>query len=66
MPSYQFSVDTDGIAVSTNGVAFEWNTFSTLFITPLGLMTRGLVVGLGDQWQYSESAGDPGWVVDDI
>ena len=77
MPAYQFNVEPSGYALTVNGEILEWDLAPTLFISPLGLMTRGLVVGLGDQWQYSETqvsatwissntSTDPGWVVDDI
>jgi len=77
MPAYQFNVSVDGVSVVTQGVVLEWMLPPTFFITPLGLLTRGLIIGLGDQWRYDETAVDPswaasgtaidpGWVVDDI
>lgn len=76
MPAFQFNVDVDGVAVCTFGSALEWVLPPTFFITPLGLLTRGLIIGLGDQWQYdddstspswtsADSSTDPGWTVSD-
>jgi hypothetical protein len=77
MPAFQFNVDIDGAALATAGLVLEWVLPPTFFITPLGLLTRGLIIGLGDQWQYdddstspawasADSSTDPGWVVSDI
>lgn len=78
MPAaFQFNVEVNGVAVVMFGAAMEWILPPTFFITPLGLLTRGLVVGLGDQWRYddtstdpswatAENQVDPGWAVDDL
>lgn len=63
MPAFQFNVDVDGVAVVTFGTALEWILPPTFFITPLGLLTRGLIIGLGDQWRYDNDATDPSWAL---
>lgn len=65
MPAYQFNVDVNGIALVTQGFAFEWLLPTTFFITPLGLLTRGLIIGLGDQWRYDDTSSDPAWASSD-
>ncbi len=64
--AFQFTVKVDGISLVTRGLAQEWPVPPTFFLTSLGLVTNGLVVGKGDFWQYADIAVDPGWVVDDI
>lgn len=63
MPAYQFNVRPDGVALATFGGTFEFDLPPSFFVTPLGLMTRGLVVGLGDQWRYANDSTDPSWAV---
>lgn len=77
MPAFQFNVAIDGFALSTFGHYLEWMTPPYNYVSPLGILTRGLIIGLGDQWRYAENATNPawasadtstnpGWVVDDI
>jgi len=49
----------------TGGLAQEWDLPPTFFLTSLGLVTNGLVVGKGDFWQYSDEENDPSWAVDE-
>jgi len=65
MPAFQFNVAVDGLALLTQGQLLEWDAPSHAFISPLGLMTRGLLIGLGDQWQYSDSPEEICWESDD-
>lgn len=64
--AFQFVVEIDGIAVVTKGLAQEWPIPPTFFLTPLALVTNGLIVGKGDFWQYADTPADAGWVEADI
>ena len=63
MPAYQFNVEVNGAALLTQGQQLTFILPPTYFVSPLGIMTRGLSVGLGDQWRYAESSADPNWIV---
>lgn len=65
MPAFQFNVEIDGIAAVTRGIALEWMLPPTFFIAPLGIVTRGLLVGLGDEWRYSDTSASPSWALSD-
>lgn len=75
--SYQFNVEVNGVALATQGQYLDWETTPYVYVSPLGIMTRGLIIGLGDQWRYADTASDPvwasadtsadpGWVISDI
>lgn len=57
--AFKFYVTVDGYAVLTEGLVYSWS--NTVYITPIGLLTDGLVVGEGDFWQYADAPGNASW-----
>lgn len=73
MPSasaYRFFVQLDGLALSTEGFVFGWNGATlqayTEYITPMGLLTDGFVVGMADFWQYGDDPANANWTYGDL
>lgn len=70
MPAFQFYAIPDGLALTTHGFAYGWLGSTTTpiakYITPLGLLTNGLAVGLADFWDYSETISSANWQVSDL
>lgn len=70
MPAFHFYAIPDGLALTTQGFVYGWIGSTTTpiaqYITPLGLLTRGLVVGQGDFWHYAETISDAGWEIADL
>lgn len=65
--AFQFyNTTVDGLNLVTRGLAFEWggqsaSGFGTVYITAVGLNTDGLVLGLGDFWEYAPAAEALSW-----
>ncbi len=51
---YQAALDPMCCVVS--GLLYEFNSTTVEYITGVGLVTRGLVYGLADYWQYADNA----------
>lgn len=64
MPAYQFNVEVCGFATVTQGELLDWAVPPYVYVAPLGIMTRGLLIGLGDEWRYADTSGDASWVLD--
>lgn len=52
----------EGLNLVTRGLVYEYDTTTVEFITPLGLVTQGLVFGTWDQWSYADNPANAGWV----
>lgn len=70
MPAFQFYARPDGLALTTQGLVYSWIGSTTVpiyqYLTPIGLLTQGLVIGEGDFWHYGESIGIAGWTRADL
>lgn len=63
-----FHVGIEGLNLVTRGLAYEYSGvtmsgFTTVYVTGVGLVTQGLVFGLGDFWQYADDPQDAGWTL---
>ena len=62
MPAYQFYyVGVDGLCVTLYGLQFDYNLGVSSFVSPVGLMTHGLIYGDGDYWQYDDNVQTITW-----
>lgn len=61
MYSFGFYCRISGLALSTQGLVYEYNTTAVEYVTPLGITVQGLAVGRSDFWHYAETPAAITW-----
>ena len=62
MPAWQYyDIGTDGLDQTLQGLSYDYIFGTNRYVSPLGLLTFGLVYGEWDFWQHTESIQTVSW-----
>ncbi len=62
--AFQFyNTGLEGLNLVTRGLVYEYDGTSVEYITGVGLVTGGLVYGLGDFWKFADNAQTISWTL---